>query len=487
MVTAKTTIGVVKRRMGELGFSNNNTIRAMPTCVSRARRTVFARTQFLRVVVGAAIAGCISERAPLEPSYRDDIGPLVAARCASCHSGEAPAGGLGLGSYLDLIGCANGQPLTVGGDPKLLRALDGPSHASVRDTRDVLARWLARGAPASNGGVHPASFVDPRSAARHGKFLRDRRWKPMLDATNADACGKCHAGAAASAASAAPGATTCTTCHRESVLACNTCHGAAKAYPPRDACFFPTESGGAHAAHVEPSASTPAGVPCASCHPVPTVGLPGGTHGDGAVQVYLAGGSFDAATKACTTACHAGIGALRPTPKWTDEVKCGDCHSVPPPAHPAGTCANCHSPLLHANGRVDLGDGSGKCGACHGTGDDPRPKTAAHAKHAFDCSTCHATDSKHPNGELSVRLLGLAAKGGRSPVYDPASKSCGSTYCHDLGGGTNRTPKWSETISGCNSCHSSPPPPPHTASAACGTAGCHLDVVGKHVNGAIDL
>ncbi len=434
------------------------------------------------------MAGCASERAPLEPSYRDNIAALVAARCTSCHSGDAPAGALRLVSYLDLIGCANGEPLTLGADPKLLRALESPSHASVIDTKPRLAQWLARGAPLSNGGVHPPDFVDPRSAAAHGRFLRDRRWKPMLDLKDADACGKCHAGTPASGASMAPGATTCTSCHTESVLACNTCHGAAEAYPPRDACFFPGEKAGAHAAHAEPSASAPAGVPCAGCHPVPTDGRPAGAHGDGGAQVYLASGSFNATTKTCTTTCHAGTGALRPTPNWTDgKMACGDCHAAPPPAHPAGACANCHSPLLHVNGRLDLGDGSGKCGACHGVADDPRPKTAAHGKHAFDCNTCHAVDAKHPDGMLSVRLLGLAAKGGRAPVYDAATKTCTSTYCHDLAGGSHRTPKWSETLTGCNACHSSPPPPPHTTSVGCGTARCHLDVAGKHVNGAIDL
>ncbi len=457
------------------------------------------RLQFLRAVAVSALLGCTPDRAALEPAYREEIASLVTSRCTSCHSGDAPAGNFRVGSYLDLLGCVNGEPLTAGRDPKLLQALGRPSHATVADARTVLARWLERGAPFSNGGVHSPSFLDPRSSEFHGKFLRDRRFVPMLEAGNADACGKCHAGTPTSGPSAAPGATSCASCHqeKEGVLACTTCHGSAKAarvYPPRDACFFPGKTGGAHAAHVEKSETTPAGVPCQACHPVPADGKPGGTHADGQVHVLLASGTFDPNTKACATKCHAGPGAARPAPAWTDgKMKCGDCHAAPPPApHPAaGACASCHSPLLHANGRVDLGDGSGKCGACHGTGDDPRPKTGAHAKHAFACDSCHESDAKHPSGTLSVRLVGLAAKGGRTPTFDSTAKSCSTTYCHDLNGGTARTPKWTETLTGCNSCHSSPPPPPHSTSSSCGTAGCHLDALppasAKHVNGNIDL
>jgi predicted CxxxxCH...CXXCH cytochrome family protein len=151
--------------------------------------------------------------------------------------------------------------------------------------------------------------------------------------------------------------------------------------------------------------------------------------------------------------------------------------------------------VMHMNGRADRGDGSGKCGACHGTGDDPWPATGAHAKHkapmnavAIGCETCHpAIGGDHPRGGPAVvKLTGLAASGGRSPTFDATAKTCANVYCHDGAGGSLRTPKWSDTIS-CGGCHSSPPPAPHTPSTECGTT-CHVQPrATTHVNGRIEL
>lgn len=455
----------------------------------RSTRIGCMSAQFLRVAAVVAITACAADPKETVPSYREDIAPVLLTRCGSCHADGA--GGFRVGNYVDAIGCLNGSTTDA-----MLVALSRPSHASVADTRALIARWVSAGSPAFSGGVHDPSFADPRSNNSHGRFLRARRWKPMLDATDGDACGRCHDAAPARiGAATAPGATACTSCHAEGPLGCTTCHGS-RGFPPRDVCFF-NDRVDAHAAHVSPSASTSVGISCARCHPTPTTGAPTGLHGDGYVSLTVA-----YTNGACAVGCHYDA-----RPQWVSgaPVKCGGCHSIPPPAHYAGACSGCHreanadgtaliKPVLHMNGRVDHGDGSGKCGACHGTGDDPWPSSGAHAKHKTTmnaapvaCSTCHpAVGADHPRGGAPVvRLVGLAARGGRAPTYDAASKSCASTYCHDGAGGTNQTPKWSDKIT-CGACHSRPPPPPHSTSPDCATCHKSSDPL-RHVNGSIEL
>lgn len=492
------------------------------------------------ILVAGAFAACDKprdERAPA--SYATDAKAVLDARCVRCHAGSAPAGGWAADSYLGAIGCAaSGAPVTIegpGARVPLLDALDRDDHAGLASAEDraVLAAWIASGTPRSAGGVHGRSFADPRSPESHGSLLRRRRYAPMLDANDADACGACHDGAGARpdrVRSGAPHAPSCTSCHAEAngPFACGTCHGeGARAYPPRSACFFPGDPRErAHAAHAGASASRSAGLPCSTCHPEPASGRPGGVHANGHVDVWFdfaAAGRearFDPAAKSCSGTCHARGGA-RPSPTWTDApMTCSDCHASPPPGHYRGACTSCHreanadgtalsTPVLHVNGRVDLGDGSGRCGACHGQGDDPWPTTGAHQAHLrpasgrpVECGTCHVVPSgaaRHPEGRgsASVRFSGLAVAGGRRASFDPVTRTCSGTYCHEGAGATDASPRWAEaTPTTCTSCHGAPPPPPHAQGASCGGAACHegrtsglaITPAGRptHVDGIID-
>jgi predicted CxxxxCH...CXXCH cytochrome family protein len=198
---------------------------------------------------------------------------------------------------------------------------------------------------------------------------------------------------------------------------------------------------------------------------------------------------------------------------------------TPPKAHYTGPCSSCHreadgtgtalaAPKLHVNGKVDLGDGSGRCGACHGSGDSPWPSTGAHAAHAMPtgaapvaCETCHAvpgpTDA-HPlrAGAALVRLAGLGTKGARPATYDAATKTCAATYCHDGAGAaaSAKAPRWTDgaPLRACGSCHATPPPAPHPQDTSCGASACHEGITttgalaisaggrAVHVNGIID-
>ena len=501
-------------------------------------------------------SGCsVSRTTSSPPTYDDAIAPLLAQRCVSCHGGIDPAGGWRASSYLEAIACVkDGRPavLPLNDEVPILRVLADMTHAAILSPseRDILDAWVRAGTPKFRGTAHAPSFVDPRSAQSHGRVLRGKRWGPMLDPNDAESCGRCHDGSPtrpANVTSGAPGAPACTSCHQEpgGALGCNTCHGqgvgerktdalSAKAYPPRSACFFPAESGlsTAHAAHVDGPHTS--GIACSTCHPVPGSSVIGGTHGNGAIEVELdraiagASATFDVTSKACATVCHARVGGARPNPAWTEKtpMTCGDCHASPPPGHFGGACTSCHRETnatgtaflsratLHANGRVDLGDGSGKCGACHGQGDDPWPSTDAHPAHrnpsaakGAPCVTCHAVPdtfgpgTSHPRGAApTVTLSGVALARATPGAY--AAGSCREVYCH--GGGLEGTvaaaPAWADTSGSaraCGACHGTPPAAPHVASPACDL--CHRDGVVTpagariapawatlHVNGVVD-
>ncbi|MBS2018815.1 MAG: CxxxxCH/CxxCH domain-containing protein [Deltaproteobacteria bacterium] len=495
-------------------------------------RRLFTTSIALAAALMAALA-CENAREDTDagPAYAGDVEGILGARCSRCHAGPAPVGGFRVGSYRDAIGCATGgRPLVVPSEASLLEEVLGrPSHREVisEDERARVVAWVRAGATGARAGTHPARFADPRAPQGHVQLLRDARHRPMFDPSDADHCARCHEGAGPRPQGIvlpAPGATSCTSCHdaQGGVEACGTCHGARdRAYPPRDPCFFPPPpAGDVHAAHAAPSRSRAQGIDCAACHPRPASGAFAGAHGDGHVEVWfdvytLGGASFDPSTRRCAGTCH-DRGGAKPQPEWRaggSALACGDCHGAPPRDHYVGPCTSCHREAdatgtslpklgpLHANGKVDLGDGSGACGACHGSGESPWPASGAHAAHRAPsgaapvaCETCHVVPSggeKHPTraGAAAVRLAGLATKGGRAPTYDAATKTCGSTYCHDGAGATRPSPRWSDgPLGSCGACHASPPPAPHPQSTACGTSGCHVGGPNakQHVNGVID-
>jgi predicted CxxxxCH...CXXCH cytochrome family protein len=492
---------------------------------------------------GAASFACVEERrTPSAAAYDTEVGALFSRYCVDCHR----EGSWTPTSYFGAIGCVrSGTPavLPAGDDAPVLRVLGDATHARVLPAKEqaILRDWVARGAPKRRSSVHDAGFVDPRSPQFHGRFLRREAWQSMRDANSATACGRCHEGSPSGrpdgVTESAPGATACTTCHTEpgGATACSTCHGeGGRAFPPRDPCFFPEDAprAGAHAAHAVASATRSDGLACTTCHPVPTSeGVFSGAHANGTVDVAfdpkLAGGEarYDMAAHACFTSCHSREGAAKPTPSWTDRgpLGCSDCHGAPPPQHPAGPCTSCHrepdalgtkltSPHLHINGKIDLGDGSGACGACHGNGADPWPTTGAHATHrspahaaGVACETCHVVPNTfgpgtHPQGGAArVALGGLATMRGVPASF--TGGTCTQVYCHGAGleGTAAAAPQWTDSSGGakaCGACHSLPPAAPHIANPSCWT--CHPSVVDpsasgpvigvptKHVNGEVN-
>lgn len=489
-----------------------------------------AGMRFVRAsVFSVLVAACSQTRmgAPQPPVYDADVAPIFQAHCVQCHGASNPAGGWVASPFLSAIACVApsnaAAALPPDGRAPILAALNEDPHRTLLSVaeRATVTSWVASGARAFAAGVHAASIVDPRSAGFHGALLRASRWSPMLDASDPNACGRCHDGTPARPAGvtqAAPGAPSCLTCHTQAggVLACPTCHGAAdKAYPPRDACFFPGDVGGAHAVHVEPSPERAGGLPCSTCHPVPGTPVIGGLHGDGVVQVAFdptlvpGEASYDATRGACAVYCH-DQGGAKTKVTWTDAptpIGCGDCHASPPAGHFAGPCTGCHAEAnatgtalsggpLHLNGTIDLGDGSGQCGACHGSGDSPWPVTAAHPAHQnptlaapIACSNCHVEpttilDPVHLDGTVHVNFAELATARGAQPVWN--GSLCTNVACH----GANladpaAVPAWNDPTGAeavCGACHGIPPSQ-HTTSTSCDRSDCHGSEVTLQANG----
>lgn len=489
----------------------------------------------LTAAVTSAVS-CSANRAPAPtPVFDQDVASILAANCTKCHGTTSPAAGWSAESFLGAIGCVSpsGDPasLPTSSAAPILSALLTAPHVALLSPTDAatLAAWVKGGSLAFQGTVHVPGIIDPRSPSFHGTLLRRQRWAQMLDSQNPNACGKCHDGTLSRPAAvtfAAPGATACTSCHDQpgGVLACGTCHGnGARAYPPRDLCFFPEEAttAGAHAAHVQSSADRAGGYACSTCHPVPVTSPPEsimtGLHGDGTVEMSfdhaLIGteASFNASTGVCAVACH-DAGGHRPRPAWTDTtpVGCNDCHLSPPAGHYRGSCTGCHAEAnangtalsggpLHLDGRVELGNGSGECGACHGTGSSPWPSTLAHPGHQSPsitvpvaCSDCHLVPSSilapgHLDGIVQVVFSGRATERGASPVWNGVS--CTDVACHggSLPAPPAVTPVWADTTgagSACGACHSIPPTTDHTPSSSCTLSYCHGAEVVLSVGGA---
>src|SRR5262249_27414977 len=157
------------------------------------------------------------------------------------------------------------------------------------------------------------------------------------------------------------------------------------------------------------------------------------------------------------------------------QASCGTCHGLPPANHGNNTssCQTCHPAVagpgislvnldLHVDGKVQVGDGSGTCSACHGSANNPAPPrdvagntdpsfvtVGAHQAHLnashgisapIDCSACHVVPTSvlgpghiDHEGPATVTFSGLAVADSAQPKWDRNSATCSATYCH--GGG----------------------------------------------------
>lgn len=103
---------------------------------------------------------------PPDPGFDEDVLPLVASRCATCHGAERPAGGLPLATAEDLLETVSrasgewiGWTIVVAGSPErsylLYKVTDAPGLVGrrmppeaplMRDEAATLERWIVLGA-----------------------------------------------------------------------------------------------------------------------------------------------------------------------------------------------------------------------------------------------------------------------------------------------------------------------------------------------------
>ena len=198
----------------------------------------------------------------------------------------------------------------------------------------------------------------------------------------------------------------CLNCHNLTILGCTGCHGGkdnTTGAPPYGLSHdsLPTDIAvGAHTAHVQGSVFSD-GIPCQSCHRVPTLLADAGHLGEDSVaDINFAGLSGTQAgwtrisTTCAGTYCHGNFTGGSPTnaPNWTapGSVLCGSCHDAGLDPAKLGwkhqfhvaegrlKCADCHYSVvdtaghisglsLHVNGVIDtLTRDTALCQVCHG-------------------------------------------------------------------------------------------------------------------------
>ncbi len=493
-------------------------------------------------------AGCTSAR-PVEGTraftytWKDDLAPILAERCGSCH-GAAAAGGYSVLTYMGTIGLhRSAGPVAIAGDASslLLRILDPATaitpHDGQASLHQLLSTWVVADQLAYvRSEVHGGGLVNPASPEFHGKVLAEHGYDFPL-------CQSCHGenfdGGLAKVS--------CLSCHTQRPTACVTCHG-------------DSPTSGAHRAHVLGGATLGRALDCSECHKKPGdwsdaghIRLPDGTADPAPAELSFGAfaqtatptrsgpPAFDG-TRCQNVYCHgdalmSDAAAEMTEPEWNggSTTSCSSCHGRPPAGHPAGNCANCHGAVIdaagvllkngpHLDGKPSLGDGSGTCTACHATlsGAHDSHTQATHKVTApLACTECHFMPAQvsspghfTSDGFAAVFPAGgtwpLASAGAATPSFARDTMSCSDVHCHgggaalaaDMTVGLVRTPSWQPggDVGRCGSCHGLPPidgvHDPKLKITDCAT--CHpntVDAFGQilfkngvstHVNGVVD-
>ncbi|WP_242360250.1 CxxxxCH/CxxCH domain-containing protein [Anaeromyxobacter sp. SG17] len=267
-----------------------------------------------------------------------------------------------------------------------------------------------------------------------------------------------------------------------------------------------------------PPAPHPQSQSCFVCHPQTVDAnsdiIPGGAHQNGRVDPadvsfghpanYLAEHSSDAIRdiRRCAE-CHGASydGGFA-------QVSCNGCHGVIGFARWQSNCTFCHGTRDTAFTLDRLAEAAPP-GSVAGATATTDPGVGAHQKHlgngsvlsnGFQCQTCHpvggSLDHLTGKAEVTFEFLPLASAGGATPAFTEGTQTC-SVYCHGatLAGGTATSPRWTQALTSCDSCHGIPPASgyhaTHAAKVTC--AECHVGYTNTsvdkdtHVNGVRDV
>src|SRR4051812_16949793 len=210
------------------------------------------------VVIALALWSCAKARPQqgtlAHPvSWEEDVSPVFAAQCNSCHSGAAAAGGYRTTSYLEALGPTS-APVAVAGDAPslLLRTIDPATadavHMPVSAVHAQASEWVVPGKLSFfRSGTHQGGILNPNDPEFHKNLVAERGW-------NFKECQNCHG---ADLAGGKAGVS-CQECHslqigQSGLTTCTSCHGDQSPTPPRDltGSTATTSRGvGAHQAHL---------------------------------------------------------------------------------------------------------------------------------------------------------------------------------------------------------------------------------------------
>src|SRR5262249_12639557 len=188
----------------------------------RGRRREVSREPVKAIAIMVLVlAGCSEHRvlsAEACRTYRGEISAVFAARCTSCHGGDARAGGYDPTSYLGTLrGRTDAPPNAIPGASaaRILTVLGDAQHADVADTLPALTSWVVDCSLAdTRTSIHAAGILDPSSSDFHALELRRRDWSFSL-------CASCHGDDFTGGASGGA----CPSCHEDGPPACGACHG----------------------------------------------------------------------------------------------------------------------------------------------------------------------------------------------------------------------------------------------------------------------
>ena len=182
---------------------------------------------------------------------------------------------------------------------------------------------------------------------------------------------------------------------------------------------------------------------------------------------------------------------------------CLERHDEPKTDPKVTRCTSCHGDAARAG---DYLSRAAPPFDLSGASDPSYPGVGAHQLHlngsathaALACDACHVVPADvsskghaddGPPGDVSFGSL--AKQGARNPTYDPATRTCQSSYCHREAWAVWTEPR--DSAGACGSCHGLPPPAPHPQSDRCSV--CHGDVIDadrhfiapeRHVDGVVD-
>ncbi|MBN9522912.1 DUF1549 domain-containing protein [bacterium] len=125
----------------------------------------------------------LASAAHAAPDFDKQVAPVLAARCAACHAGDDPKGGLDLTRRAEVVGAGKAVvPGKLADSPLWQRVETGempPKGALTAAEKAVLKEWVAEGARWGTDPLDPFAFTSSTRAGRDWWSLQPIRRPPV--------------------------------------------------------------------------------------------------------------------------------------------------------------------------------------------------------------------------------------------------------------------------------------------------------------------